>query len=485
MALPGVTQTVLDGQLGVSSSTGGPPPVFFGASSLGTANTLYSFAKPSDVISTLGDGELVEALCHTLAIAGGSVHAFKTAASVAAANTAVAQTGGGPAVTVAGSATNHFSFVGTIVLGGALGTATFTYSLDGGKNTSAVLTVPAGGSYVIPGTGLTLTFPAGTYVADEVYTFTSTPATYNSSDLTAAITAAINANEVWSFAVFTGYSATASAAATLFSSIDTHMTSLANGFKYLRTLMSTGADAVNDVNTAFDAVSSRRIGLWYSRARIPTVNAKVGWGNPLLPFLYAVAARMAQIKASTSPGWVELGGLDGVTEPEFDERQAGESLHNHAINAPTTYIGRSGIYTTNGLLHSPAGSDFKYVQWGRITDIASLLTYQGVLPSTNSSPRTLTDGSGKIDPRDAARIDTRVQGKLDTGLIDPITDEGTKGYVSAVQFATDQTNDVLTSSIIQGDTRIVPRAQAERIITTIALTQQVGTTPTETEAAAA
>lgn len=483
MTLPGVSQTVLDGQLGVSSANGGLPPVFFGTSSAGTANTLYSFAKPSAVTAAIGEGELPDALCLALQVAGGTVHAFKTAGSVAAANSAVTASGGGPTVTVAGTATNHYDAILTIIVGGALGTATFTYTLDGGKTTSPVFTVPAGGSYLIPGTGITATFPAGTYVADETYSFTTTPATYNSADLSTAITAALAVNELWSFAVFTGYSATASAAATLYSAIGGHLTSFANAFRYMRAIMSTGADTPGDVNTAFDAVEDRRIFLAYSRSRQAIANTIVGRGNPHLPLAIQAAARCAQIKASTSPAWVDLGGLTGASEAEFDERQNGEILHSHKINAPTTYIGRSGVYLTNGLLNSPAGSDFKYWQWGRITDIASTVTYQGMLPYVNSSPRVLPNGTGFIDPRDAARMNGRVNGGLTDNLINPTTDEGTKGFVSGANFAVDQTVNILTSSTVEGATRIVPRAQTQNINTTVALTQQIGNPETEAPAA--
>jgi hypothetical protein len=482
MTLPGVSQTILDGQLGVTEPGLGVPLVF-GASTAGTVGGFYSFAKPSSVISTLGNGDLVEQVCHILQVAGGAVHCVKTAASVAAANSAVTASGGGPTVTVAGTATNHYDAILEIIVGGALGTATFTYTLDGGQTTSPVITVPGGGSYVIPNTGITATFAAGTYVATETYSFTTTPATYNGADLSDAVTVALNQNEIWSFAVFAGYSASASAAATLFSAIDGHLTTLANKFRYLRAIISTGDDTPSAVNAAFDAVSSRRIYPLYAKARIATANAFVGWSNPHLPFSFGVAARCAEIKPSTSPAWVGLGGLTSVSDPTFDERQNGEILHSHKIGAPTTYIGRSGTYVTNGLLKSPAGSDFRYWQWGRIIDIASLTTYQGMLPYVNSSPRALVDGTGRIDPRDAARMNGRVNNGLNDRLITPVTDEGTKGYVSGAQFAIDETINILTSSRLQGDTRVVPRPQAEQVETTIALTQTIGNPETEATAA--
>lgn len=55
-----------------------------------------------------------------------------------------------------------------ITAGGPVGTAVFSWSKDGGAtNTESVLTAS---TVPLPGTGLTVAFPAGTYSADNVYT---------------------------------------------------------------------------------------------------------------------------------------------------------------------------------------------------------------------------------------------------------------------------------------------------------------------------
>jgi hypothetical protein len=55
-----------------------------------------------------------------------------------------------------------------ITLGGPLGTAQFQISIDNGASQLATA-VPTAATYVIPGTGLTVAFPAGTYSTDNVY----------------------------------------------------------------------------------------------------------------------------------------------------------------------------------------------------------------------------------------------------------------------------------------------------------------------------
>ncbi len=48
-----------------------------------------------------------------------------------------------------------------VVTAGGLGTAVFQYSLDGGSTYSANVTIPSGGTYVLPSTGVTLQFLSG------------------------------------------------------------------------------------------------------------------------------------------------------------------------------------------------------------------------------------------------------------------------------------------------------------------------------------
>ena len=55
-----------------------------------------------------------------------------------------------------------------IFLGGTIGTAEFTLSLDGGNTFTAPQLIPSG-PYVVPNTGLTLSFAAGTYVIGDTY----------------------------------------------------------------------------------------------------------------------------------------------------------------------------------------------------------------------------------------------------------------------------------------------------------------------------
>lgn len=112
----------------------------------------------------------------------------------------------------------------TMTTGGALGTAIYSYAIDGGTTVTAQATTPnSGTNYVVtfPNTGVTVTFAPGTYVitstytigplggavvigsggistvsyvwagiqANDTFTFLATPPSYSTSDLNTALTA--------------------------------------------------------------------------------------------------------------------------------------------------------------------------------------------------------------------------------------------------------------------------------------------------------
>lgn len=108
----------------------------------------------------------------------GQVTAYAATATGPISSTAtlgtVTQSGSGPAVTLSGTPTESVLGRVEILTGGARGVATFRYTTDG-ENYIGALTTAA--TYALGTTGVTLNFAVGTYVANENYQWTSTPAT--------------------------------------------------------------------------------------------------------------------------------------------------------------------------------------------------------------------------------------------------------------------------------------------------------------------
>lgn len=82
---------------------------------------------------------------------------------------AVTQTGSGPALTYEGDPFGEYRIRLEILTGGALGTATGRFTVDGGESFQASFTLPNPGFYLLPDTGLLVTLAAGTYVVGTRY----------------------------------------------------------------------------------------------------------------------------------------------------------------------------------------------------------------------------------------------------------------------------------------------------------------------------
>lgn len=489
MALPGLTLNVVDGNLGLVDLTG-EKPVVWGPCSGGVANTKYTFSRPTDVIATLGRGQAVTAASTILDIAGGSVDVWKSAASVVSALSSVTQSGAGPLITLSGTPTEFFNAIVRVRLGGALGVARFDYSLDGGETYGSIRIVPAGGTFAVPDAGFTITFPSGTYVLDETYTFTCTPATFNSTDLDAVRTAMLLTNNRYKLLLAAGQSASASAAATIAGSISGYLTQFAAQFRLIQGFVDGGDDSVSNEQTSFVAVEDIDLSIFYGKDRIRVANPIEGWRKPFLPNVYHAAAMAAKFSRATNLAWVGIGPpptggrIPKCDAISFDERQQGEQLHDVKINTTMTRVERPGaFYFVNSLTKSPAGSDFRYTHWKLAFNKACEVAIDVLSKYINSSQRVIA--GGYIDPRDAARIDKEVNAALQVAVMQPLNEQGFKGFFSEVLFAIDQTSEILVSRTLRGDLRAVPLSNVEQVILTAGLAASLATESEETEEEAA
>lgn len=477
MAIPTLTQTIRDPGLGVTPAAINTF-LYMGTCSIGSVSTVYTFSNPSDVIDTLGQGPLAEDLCYNLAIAGGPVNAIKLTGSVAGAASAVTKVAFSTStgtITVAGAAFDRYSFIGQIKVTGALGVAEWRYSLDAGLTYSPQMLVPSGGSFVVPNTNLTLTFVAGAgpiiFEAGDSHTFTSTAPGFGSSDMAVGITALKAANISLAAIVLSGKWPTASAAATIAAAAAVHASSLFTVYQPLRFIMDAGADIEATTITAFVAVSSERISVVYGDEVCTSAKPFTGFGAPTSPFMRSAAARCAAILPSTDPAWFAAGALPGVTSITHDEFR-NQNMDSKKFSTSRTHQGVSGIFVCNMNLMSAPGSDYQFWQHGRVMDVATATCYQSLLPFLSSSVRTQKDGT--IDPRDADRWEKKAKDALRTVLLDPDNEQGTQGFVSALDVKVDRTTNVLTSNTVKVKVAIRPLSYAKTIVNELSFSANVG-----------
>lgn len=488
--LPRATATVLQNGLGVTRIAPNTP-LFMGVATGGTAaaNTIVTIGNPSQARTVLGYGPLTEAVARTLAVAGGPVKALVMTGSVAAANSTVTQSGAGPLPTLAGTPKHDLQVKVKITLGGALGVGKFRYSLDNGNNYSEERTIPSGGSFsplfsAGNNIGTTITFIAGTYVVDEVYSFTTTAAMWNATNLNTAIDAVKASDEYADFLVLCGHPADAAASAVLFAALDTHLTTLRQApyYRFLRAIMSAGNESATAIATAFSGVDSveGRILLAARGAHIPSAIPCEGYALPLVPLVNDYAARATTAVLSENLGRVKSGPFPGTTSVEHDER-LNEALNQHRV--ATAYKGNGGVYATEGKLKHVPGSDFQVWERGRVMDSACTGVINVLQANVNEDFPTKEGGALSDDG--AADLKAECDLALFNRLLSPTNAKGKKGHVSAAAVTIDQTNNFLSDETVNVNIAIRPRGRARVLNLTIGYTRGSVDGPDETQEEAA
>lgn len=478
MAIPGQNVTIRDPGLGTVQPSN-RNTLYVGCSSGGTVDTLYSASTKGAVVDTIGQGPLSEDVCRGLDIAGGPAYFMRATGSTAGAAGAVTaapiDTGTGT-ITVAGAAYDSYEVQVEITVTGTVATGEFRYSLDDGRNWSPSIIIPSGADYVIPDTGLTLTFVPGAgavYFEDgDLHSFDCTAPLYSTANLATAFTAILAGSTQFRYVVLVGEHATASAAATMFAAFATHLTSMQTAYRYVRGAMD-GGSLENDRATAITAHAaseSARINLCYGYCDIASSKPIVGWGTPRRSILTPFASRVASNKISTDPKRVSSGALTGVVSIRDDENRS-PLLDAQKFVTTRTWEGRNGFYITNGHLRSAAGSDFVSVQHGLCMDVACEVVVAQQADFVGKGFRTNPDGT--INEADAATAESKVKGALQAELIAPNNEEGTRGHVSNFGYSIDRTNNVLTSGTLNTVTKIRPLAYPHTIATEIGFSSAV------------
>jgi len=548
MALPDVILQIQDGALGQTPASVANVHTKIGVCSAGIVGTVYSFSDIGAAQAALGQGPLVDAIAHALAVAGGPVYALPvnpstygtngsqthtgpgtgtvtaglatatpislkistggangtaqfqvslnggayaapvtiavgafayvvpgtlTTVTFAAAQTwvlndvyavntdgTVVLTGSGPAasnVTHTDSPLDAYSVVITITTSGGLGAGAFTYSVDGGNSTSAQISIPSGaGKYAIPNTGIVLTF-AGTFTAGDTYSWTTTSASFSTTDLTNAMTTLLGNVAEWGFVHVVGVWSNAAAAATAATALDTQMSTAQTASRFVFGIIECPtSESDSTVGTAFATFVSTRVMVCAGDvAALSPINGRVLRRN----CAWIVATHLAGIQAGEDAGFVgSRTPIKNVVSLYRDEQKT-QFLDALRFTTMRTIPGRAGFYITNGNMMAPGGSDFNLVQRRRVMDVACRLTRQAELPYLNGSMR-VSPSTGYIDERDAQQFEARVNAQLKAGVV-------STGDASSSSVVVNRSTNILSTSNLPVTVRVVPLSYMKTITTNI------------------
>lgn len=479
MTLPRETITVLDPGLGLVD-VAAVTPIETGVSSAGTVGQLYSFSSLSTIRATLGYGDLPDSVAKKLNERGGPVLAMRGTGSTAATSSAVTKIGTGtPTPTIAGVATMRIKAQVRVRAGGALGTATFDFALDNWQPTlvqptfGATRTIPGGGSFLFPNSGITMTFPAGTYVAGDTFNFTCEPAHLNASDVSAlgALIAAIPsaAFKIWSVSdSFTTATEGYAVAVALGSALQT----LAGNFRYSGGFVDVGSgDTSANVLIGDATFADVRISPCYGFELQAAALAFEGYGSRYTSCVNSIAARAARVAPSTDLARFAEGNLNGTQWIALDSSLDG-TVDAAGISTLRTWPNANGFYIANGNIAAPIGSDFQLWQYRTLMDLGCQAVYTAMLPFLADDLRTLA--AGTLDPLEAGIINTAGLEALNEALMRPKNARGRPGLVSAVSFAADLTNNINLTSQLNTTIAIRPRGYSRFISQTIGYSLSAG-----------
>lgn len=552
MPIPAVNMTIEDGALGTLPPNVAGASVKLGVCSSGTANTLTGFSDTTAMRRALGQGPLVEAIAQILDVAGGPVYAmpltptvvgtvgsvthggtgtgtvtpsrapdrvvkakittagalatmyasfsvdggaygtpvistaawatdgyrvpgtlttltfpagtyvidetysFSTAGVLTFRNGADSGVGTGPAaVTQVSSPLDAYDVILTITTAGAAGVGAFTYSLDGGNTTSASIAIPGGGVYVIPGTGVVLTF-AGTFTEDDTYSFTTVAAGFTGTEVTTGLTALRAMSTEWGFLHVVGTAANAAAAAVIAALVDTQLTSAETGFRFAFGVVECPtAEADATVAAAFASFESARVMVCAGDAAVVSpLTGKILRRN----CAWVVTARLALIPVNEDPAWVGRGRVKNVQSIYRNEAET-ELLDEARFTTMRTHIGKPGYYITNGRMMAAGGSDYTFVQHRRVMDRACQVTRAAELPYLNADVRIDLE-TGFIDEKDAQQFEGDVNAKLRAAIVAP-------GYASGSSVVMSRTANLLSGAEQPVSVRVIPKAYLKQIDTSI------------------
>lgn len=479
MPIGNVSETIRDGGLGIIPSTTALQHVVLGTASLGTPNTLYSFSTNEDITATVGVGPGPEAAAFELSYpnSGGQIYFMPITASVVGVSTTVTPvrvgTSTGTVTISAGTPLDAYQAIVKIVSAGVAqlvtgGTVAIQYSLDNGQTFSQTALVPTSGTFVLTGTGLTLSFSLTTTNFDfgDQFTFSCQAPFYGASDITSAMTALGADLRTWGFLHLVGFptvgisSANATASATLAATLSTNLATFANNFRYVRAVMEAPPSLDSDLQSSFASFADGRVMVV---AGTDVLNSPLSGRKFTRSHAWTTAGRLGGSRVSTSPGRTSDGPLPGIVKLIRDERTASTALFDQRFAVGLTYLGQPGFYSDIGRTMAALGSDFTFIMNGRVMDQACTITRQALFQFLNSSIRVNPVGSGQagqpggpgtIVESDAHGLESFVEKQIRAVMAADITD---------VFVKVNRTDNLLSTNLLRVTTRITPLAYAGNI----------------------
>ncbi|HXJ49014.1 MAG TPA: DUF2586 family protein, partial [Candidatus Acidoferrum sp.] len=330
--------------------------------------------------------------------------------------------------------------------------------------------IPSGNVYVIPGTGIVLTF-ASTFVVGDTYESVAVPAGFSGGDVTSMLTAVRNSPNQFVGLHIVGEGANTAAAVSLASTVDTSLTAFATAYRFVFAMIENpDGESDSTIEAGWNAFSSDRIMVCCADVlHISSVNGNIIRRNCAVP----IASRLASISASIDPGWVNGGKLANIapatTQQTWFRNEANTPgfVPNRITTITTQPTKGQTIFSSTGVMMAAIGSDFSSIMNRRVMDVACTTTTAAVVGNVNEDLLANKDGT-IFDPQ-ATKIEQFVMSELAAALLTKKAPTN-RPDASAVSATIDRTENILATGDYSITIGITPKGYAHKINVTIGFT---------------
>lgn len=488
MTIPNVNLHVLDGGLGASVPGAGGTMVVIGVSSAGTNYQPISSTQPSDFTTNNGYGPAPELAAFIANATGNDVILIKAPSASPGANTTVTTTRAASStsvVTVSGTPNDSFNRARIdVVTGGTIGVAGIiaTVSLDNGRTTYATINLGTASSYVIPNTGLTINFGAGTLDAGDVFTWVSTEPLWSSAGVVSAIQALYGMVTPFQDILIVGGSTASGstggpgATAGDIATIDTAMTALFNKKQFHRAICnlrdadyggtSTETEAAWMTSLEAAVVSTETLRTGATAGHYNCISA-ISQSQYRRPLLFQVGSRDSAVAIQVDLARVSDGSLASTPNSPplvadgfiYHDEAQNPGLDAARLTTARRFPGRPGWYITNPNMLAKPGSDFSLLQMGHVMDAATNVAWNYFLEKLSDSVR-VDSTSGKILEVDAQALEMGCDAQLKAVLIDP-------GAVSDAFTVVNRTTNILSTKTLYVTLSVIPLGYLKTVDVTL------------------
>lgn len=447
--------TVQDGGLGVSSASTTNVMAVVGISEK-TYSDIITISSLSEIEKKFGEGELRDFLVDAFSFKKKpTAYVLSIAGSIDGTISEVKKTGSSPSLAVTGTPRNEYSVVVEIKGDGDLNAGTFAAYVDN-RTVVSKATIPLDGKYVLGNTGLTLNFPAGSYVTGDTFTFDTTAPKATNEELLDAVNKLLASKKKFRFVavpVVTNY--------VFWSAFDTLLEGETDKNKFIR-----GVTMCRDVNsgetvdqyvnvmtgTERGIIQCLRTAVVLSRGKIADA---VNGNEDTRSVIGKYCGWMLGNKVYESPAKTELGAVSGITGfasyIENAEKVTFSAGHLKLLDSAgyvtiRDYYEKEGAWFTSGRMLCDETSDYAEIMNCSVMDRVCSVVAETLFKFLNRDVEIGTDGS-------IAGIENlKSQGQLPLDRLKDITRE-----ISSGTFVVPEGQDILSTKNLEYYVEVIPK----------------------------